>query len=142
MSWKQVNISLKAKKRGCHLVTEEILSQLPQLSTYRVGLAHFFLQHSSASLTLNENYDSDVRKDMEMMLNRIVPANAPYTHTMEGDDDMPGHVKSSLFGVSVSIPIRDGKLALGTWQGIWLGEHRDHGGSRHLVVTLQGEVNQ
>jgi len=104
-------------------------------------MANFFLQHSSASLTINENYDPDVRRDMEMMLNRLAPEdNVPYVHTMEGSDDMPAHVKSSLFGVSLNIPISNGKLALGTWQGIWLCEHRNSAGGRHMVITLQGET--
>ncbi|KAK9718405.1 hypothetical protein K7432_005529 [Basidiobolus ranarum] len=139
MSWAQANVRFSAKKRGCHLVTDEILAQVPQIKQYKVGMANFFLQHSSASLTINENCDPDVRVDMEMMLNRIAPENAPYIHTMEGADDMPGHVKSSLFGVSLNIPISNGRLALGTWQGIWLCEHRDYGGARKLVVTIQGE---
>ncbi|KXN69734.1 UPF0047-domain-containing protein [Conidiobolus coronatus NRRL 28638] len=101
-------------------------------------LANFFIQHTSASLTINENCDPDVRKDMEMMLNKLAPENAPYIHTDEGPDDMPGHVKSSLFGASLNIPISNGRLNLGTWQGIWLCEHRNHGGSRRIVVTLQG----
>jgi len=134
-----VTFRLPAKPRGCHLVTSDIQRYLPQLKNYRVGLAHIFLQHSSASLTLNENYDGDARRDMEMMLNRIAPEDAPYRHTMEGKDDMPAHVKCSLMGVSLNIPISEGKLALGTWQGIWLCEHRDRGGSRSVVVTLQGE---
>lgn len=105
----------------------------------QVGLANFFLQHTSASLTINENADPDVRRDMERQFQELVPDGAPfYTHVLEGDDDMPAHVKSSVLGVSVLIPIANGTLKLGTWQGIYLGEHRDYGGSRHLVVTLQG----
>ncbi|KXS13105.1 hypothetical protein M427DRAFT_59002 [Gonapodya prolifera JEL478] len=137
--WTQRVVKLPAKRRGCHLVTNDIVSQVgPDLAQFSVGMANVFLQHTSASLTINENYDPDVRVDMEMMLNRLAPENAPYTHTMEGSDDMPGHVKSSLFGVSLNIPVRDGKLALGTWQGIWLCEHRDDGGGRKVMVTVQG----
>ncbi|KAJ1679079.1 hypothetical protein EV182_002771 [Spiromyces aspiralis] len=134
MSWCQKTLTLKPKSRGCYLITEELVSGIRgELAQYKVGLANIFrpaentVQHSSASLTLNENYDPDVRVDMEMMLNRLVPEDAPYTHTMEGPDDMPGHVKSSLFGASLTIPIRNGQLALGTWQG------------RSVVITLQGE---
>ncbi|KAJ3337108.1 hypothetical protein HDU93_001581 [Gonapodya sp. JEL0774] len=137
--WTQRLVKLPAKRRGCHLVTSDITQQIgSDLSQFQIGMANVFLQHTSASLTLNENYDPDVRVDMEMMLNKLAPESAPYTHTMEGSDDMPAHVKSSLFGVSLNIPVRDGKLALGTWQGIWLCEHRDDGGSRKCVVTIQG----
>jgi len=140
-TWTQKRITLSSKRRGCYLVTDEVLSHIrSELSEYKCGMANFFLQHSSASLTINENYDPDVRRDMEMMLNRIAPEDAPYIHTMEGSDDMPAHVKSSLFGCSLNIPISNGKLALGTWQGIWLCEHRNSGGGRHLVITLQGET--
>ncbi|KAI9197277.1 uncharacterized protein BJ171DRAFT_428283, partial [Polychytrium aggregatum] len=107
--------------------------QIPELASFRIGMANVFIQHTSASLTLNE-----VLVDMEMILNKLAPEDAPYIHTDEGPDDMPGHVKSSLMGVSLNIPISNGKFALGTWQGIWLNEHRDHGGSRRIVVTLQG----
>ncbi|KAI9145242.1 hypothetical protein BKA69DRAFT_1024965 [Paraphysoderma sedebokerense] len=139
MSWEQVFVRLSPKRRGCHLITEEIASQISStIRSYKVGMANVFLQHTSASLTINENCDPDVRVDMEMMLNKLVPENAPYVHTDEGADDMPGHVKSSLLGVSLNIPISNGNLALGTWQGIWLCEHRNHGGSRKIVVTLQG----
>ncbi|ORX59931.1 hypothetical protein BCR36DRAFT_579377 [Piromyces finnis] len=140
-TWTQKTISLNAKRRGCYLVTDEVLSHIQsELSEYKCGMANFFLQHSSASITINENCDPDVRKDMEMMLNRIAPENAPYIHTFEGADDMPAHVKSSLFGCSLNIPISNGKLALGTWQGIWLCEHRNHAGGRRMVITLQGET--
>ncbi|RKP10107.1 hypothetical protein THASP1DRAFT_13331 [Thamnocephalis sphaerospora] len=139
MAWYQTTIQFRARPRGMHLVTDELLSQLSELGDFRVGMANIFLQHSSASLTINENYDSDVRRDMEMIMNRIAPEDAPYRHTDEGPDDMPGHVKSSLFGCSLNIPVRDGRLALGTWQGIWLCEHRNHGGARRCVVTIQGE---
>jgi len=138
--WKQKTIQLHAKPRGFHLVTREVVDQLPELIGFRIGLAHFFIQHTSASLTINENADPDVRRDMEAHFNHIVPENQPYyEHTLEGSDDMPAHIKSSTLGCSMTIPIRDGHLALGTWQGIYLGEHRDHGGSRRIVVTMQGE---
>jgi len=137
--WQQYQVKLKPRPRGFHLITDEIVGQLTELSLIQVGLAHVFIQHSSASLTINENADPDVRHDMEAHLNHTVPENAPYyLHTLEGPDDMPAHIKASLFGSSVTVPIQNGRLALGTWQGIYLGEHRDHGGSRRLVVTLQG----
>ena len=138
--WKQKTISLQAKARGFHLVTPEVVHLLPELSGFHIGLAHFFLQHTSASLTVNENADPDVRLDMEAHFNHFVPENQSYyAHTLEGSDDMPAHIKSSTLGCSLSLPIRDGRLALGTWQGIYLGEHRNHAGSRRIVVTLQGE---
>jgi secondary thiamine-phosphate synthase enzyme len=140
MAWQQHEIRLKARARGFHLVTGEIVAALPELSRFRVGVAHFYIKHTSASLTINENADPDVRADMERWFDRAVPEDAPYfVHTAEGSDDMPAHLKASLLGASVSVPIRDGRLALGTWQGIYLGEHRDHGGSRTIVVTLNGE---
>jgi secondary thiamine-phosphate synthase enzyme len=140
MVCEQVSIRLKPRPRGFHLVTSEILAALPQLQRCRVGVAHFFIQHTSASLSINENADPDVRADMERWFDQAVPENAPYfVHTAEGPDDMPAHLKASLLGSSVSVPVRDGRLALGTWQGIYLGEHRDHGGSRTIVVTLMGE---
>jgi secondary thiamine-phosphate synthase enzyme len=138
MTWTQVVIQLRARERGCHLITSEVVHHL-NLNSLRVGLVHLFLQHTSAALTLNENCDVDVRRDMEMHLNTLVPEDAPYTHTMEGKDDMPAHIKSSLLGVSLTIPIRQGKLALGTWQGIWLCEARNHGGRRTILATIQGE---
>ncbi|KAH6834902.1 secondary thiamine-phosphate synthase enzyme [Perilla frutescens var. hirtella] len=139
--WAQKTIILPAQSRGCHLVTFKILREIAQdLSGFKCGLAHFFLQHTSASLTVNENYDSDVRDDTETFLNRIVPegSSAPWKHTMEGPDDMPAHIKSSMFGCSLTIPITDGKLNMGTWQGIWLCEHRDEATPRRVVVTLNG----
>ncbi|KNE63569.1 secondary thiamine-phosphate synthase enzyme [Allomyces macrogynus ATCC 38327] len=140
MAWVQRKVTLSARSRGCHLVTDEIVRAIqPDLRKFKVGLANIFIQHTSASLTINENCDPDVRRDMEMMLNRIAPESAPYTHTDEGADDMPAHVKTTLVGPSLTIPISNGNLALGTWQGIWLCEHRDHGGSRRIVVTLQGQ---
>jgi secondary thiamine-phosphate synthase enzyme len=140
MSWQQHEIRLRPRARGFHLVTSEIVAALPELGRFRVGVAHFYIKHTSASLTINENADPDVRADMERWFDRAVPEDAPYfVHTAEGSDDMPAHLKASLLGASVSVPIRDGRLALGTWQGIYLGEHRDHGGSRTIVVTLNGD---
>jgi secondary thiamine-phosphate synthase enzyme len=140
MAWHQTVIRLKPRSRGFHLVTDELVRALPELGRLRVGVAHFFLQHTSASLSINENADPDVRADFDRWLDRAVPENADYfVHTAEGPDDMPAHVKSGVMGVSLSVPIRDGRLALGTWQGLYLGEHRDQGGSRSVVVTLFGE---
>lgn len=148
--WFQHEMSITAPSRGCHLITRDIEKKIgSDLKQIKVGLANIFIQHTSASLTINENADPSVRTDMETALNRLVPASwnrdGTFTHTMEGDDDMPGHVKSSLMGPSVNIPIRNGRLALGTWQGIYLNEHRDQGGwggghTRNLVVTLQGQT--
>lgn len=143
VTWEQVIVSLKARRRGFHLVTDELLRAVPQLAHYRCGLAHFFIQHTSASLSLNENADPDVRLDMEAHFNRLMPENAPYyQHTCEGPDDMPAHLKVAAIGNAVSIPISEGRLQLGTWQGIYLGEHRTHGGARRVVVTLNGERYQ
>lgn len=136
--WRQFEISLSPKPRGFHLISSEVLEQLPDLANIQVGLLHVFIQHTSASISLNENADPDVRLDMELSINRICPEDLPYRHTCEGPDDMPAHVKASLFGASISVPISKGRLALGTWQGIYLGEHRNRGGSRKLIVTLQG----
>ncbi|EKB17833.1 secondary thiamine-phosphate synthase enzyme YjbQ [Aeromonas veronii] len=138
--WQQCLLTLKPRSRGLHLVTDELVAKLPMLADYRIGMAHLLLQHTSASLTLNENCDPSVRSDMEAHLHRLAPEDAPYyRHIYEGPDDMPAHIKSSLLGVSLLLPIRDGQLALGTWQGIWLGEHRVDGGARKVLVTLQGE---
>ncbi|OEC81896.1 hypothetical protein A9D46_16365 [Photobacterium damselae subsp. damselae] len=138
--WQQKQIELTAKSRGFHLISDEIEQQLPELAQYTVGLCHIFILHTSASLTINENADPTVRSDLEAHINKLVPERASYyRHTYEGDDDMPAHIKASLLGSSVMIPIKNGRLALGTWQGIYLGEHRDYGGRRHLMVTLQGE---
>ena len=127
--------------RGFHLITQHVEREIPELRTIRVGLLHVHIMHTSASLTINENADPDVRRDLEMSMNRIAPEDFPYVHTLEGPDDMPAHVKASLLGSSVTVPVRDGRLCLGTWQGIYLCEHRDHGGSRTLVLTLQGETD-
>ncbi|WP_436322988.1 secondary thiamine-phosphate synthase enzyme YjbQ [Vibrio cidicii] len=138
--WLQKSITISAKKRGFHLITDEIEQQMPQISSISVGLLHVFIQHTSASLTVNENADPTVRMDMESHFNQFVPERAPYyRHDYEGDDDMPAHIKASVLGSSVTIPIQHGRLALGTWQGIYLGEHRDHAGARTLIVTLHGE---
>lgn len=139
MPWYQQHITLPSVRRGCHLVTSQVVAGLPELPRIRIGLLHVFILHTSASLTINENADPDVRTDMETALNHLAPETLPYVHTLEGPDDMPAHVKSSLMGASVTIPVRDGRLVLGTWQGIYLCEHRNHGGPRRLVLTLQGE---
>jgi secondary thiamine-phosphate synthase enzyme len=139
VSWNQHPITLEARPRGVHLVTSEIVRAVPELRELRVGLAHVFIRHSSASLALNENASPDVRRDFETWLNAAVPEDFAWTHTLEGPDDMPAHVKASLMGPSLTLPIAGGRLALGTWQGIYLCEHRDHGGPRSLVVTLTGE---
>jgi secondary thiamine-phosphate synthase enzyme len=139
MSWSQHRITLDARPRGVHLVTSEITGKLPQLRDLRIGLAHIFIRHTSASLTLNENASPDVRRDFETWLHAYVPEDFAWTHTLEGADDMPAHVKAALMGTSLTLPIADGRLALGTWQGIYLCEHRDRGGPRSLLVTLNGE---
>jgi len=139
--WQQKTIRLSPRARGFHLVTAEILQQLPEIGRYRCGLLHLFIQHTSASLTINENADPSVRHDMEAHLHQMVPEHVPYfRHTLEGPDDMPAHIKASLFGATLSLPVQAGRLVLGTWQGIWLGEHREHGGSRQIVATLNGEL--
>jgi secondary thiamine-phosphate synthase enzyme len=139
MPWSQTEIRLPAHSRGFHLITHEIESGLSDLEPVEVGLLHVFIEHTSASLTINENASPDVSHDMEMAVNKMVPENWPYIHTLEGPDDMPAHIKSSIFGPAVTIPISQGRLNLGTWQGVFLCEHRDHGGNRKLVLTLQGE---
>ncbi|MCY7296535.1 secondary thiamine-phosphate synthase enzyme YjbQ [Alteromonas sp. a30] len=138
--WIQKTLQLKAHHRGFHLITHDIETQLPELRQLNIGLLHLFIQHTSASLTINENADPTVRSDLEAHLNHIVPENAPYyQHTYEGSDDMPAHIKASLLGNSLTIPIQKGMLALGTWQGIYLGEHRNSGGKRRIVATISGE---
>ncbi|MCP8900543.1 secondary thiamine-phosphate synthase enzyme YjbQ [Gilvimarinus xylanilyticus] len=138
--WVQREIQLAPKPRGFHLVTGEIERQLPELSEFNVGLIQVFIQHTSASLSINENADPTVRGDLERHFNHFVPERAPYyEHDYEGDDDMPAHIKSSILGVSLMLPITEGRLNLGTWQGIYLCEHRNRGGARRLVITLQGE---
>lgn len=136
--WKQVEFSLRARRNGFHLVTDEIMSHLPDLP--EVGLLNLFIKHTSAALTVNENADPDVRVDMKSIFDRLVREREPYyTHTMEGDDDMPAHAKVSVIGPSVTIPITHGRLNLGTWQGIYLCEFRDYGGARKIVATITGE---
>ena len=138
--WLQREITLRPRARGFHLITREVLEALPELSRVPVGLLHVFIRHTSASLTLNENASPDVRDDFEAHFNEAVPEDAAYwTHTIEGPDDMPAHIKASLLGPSLSIPVSGGRLATGTWQGIYLCEHRDHGGPRSLILTLSGE---
>ena len=141
MRWIQRQITLSGKTRGFHLVTEEIRSQVPELKDYEIGLAHIFIQHTSASLALNENADPTVRADLEQHFNHLAPEGAAYyRHTMEGSDDMPAHIKAVLLGASVTVPIRDGRFHLGTWQGVYLCEHRNRGGRRRVVVTLHGQL--
>ncbi len=138
--WLQKEIRLKSRPRGFHLVTDELLCELLELRNFKIGMMNVFLMHTSASLTLNENADLTVRQDFESYFNRAVPEDAPYyLHQDEGSDDLPAHIKSSLLGNSLTIPIANGRLMLGTWQGIYLCEHRNHGGSRRVVVTVQGE---
>ena len=138
--WYQTKITLSVKSRGYHIITDEVVQKLPELKPITTGLAHIFIQHTSASLTINENADPSVRRDFASHFKRMVPEDTSlYEHTLEGPDDMTSHIKSSLLGHSVSIPITDGALALGTWQGIYLCEHRNNGGRRKLVVTLHGK---
>ena len=139
MTWLQRELRLDARPRGFHLVTREVLAALPELEDVSIGLLHLWIRHTSASLTVNENASPDVRRDFATWFDRAIPDGAPYwTHTLEGPDDMPAHIKASLLGPSLSLPVADGRLALGTWQGIYLCEHRDRGGSRSLVLTLTG----
>ena len=139
----QKEIKLKSRNRGFHIITDEILDRVSEIKDVSVGIANIFLQHTSASLTLNENVSPDVRSDLEKHFNKMVPEDAPYyDHTSEGPDDMPAHIKSSLLGQSLTIPVKDGEFLLGTWQGIYLNEHRNHGGSRRIIVTINGEKNE
>jgi secondary thiamine-phosphate synthase enzyme len=137
--WLQRDITLQARPRGFHLITREVLDAVPELGVVRVGLLHLLLQHTSASLTLNENASPDVRRDMETWVGAAVPEGFAWTHTLEGADDMPAHVKSSLMGATLTLPLRDGEPVLGTWQGVYLCEHRDRGGARRLTLTVHGE---
>ena len=140
MSWYQKEITLKPRGRGFHLVTDEILEQIPEMEKIKIGIAYFLIKHTSASITFNENYDPDVRSDMEKYFNKSVKENEPwYEHNSEGADDMPAHIKSTIIGTTLTIPITDGRLNLGTWQGIYLCEHRNNAGSRKIVITLSGE---
>jgi secondary thiamine-phosphate synthase enzyme len=137
--WLQRQITLRPRERGFHLVTREIVDAVPELAELRVGLAHVFIRHTSASLTLNENASPDVRRDFETWFSHAVSESDRWEHALEGPDDMPAHIKAALLGPSLTLPVADGRLALGTWQGVYLCEHRDHGGPRDLVVTLHGE---
>jgi len=141
MAWHQTELRLSPRRRGFHLVTGEVEAALRGMPRFRVGLLHVFIRHTSASLALSENADPDVPRDLEAALDAIAPEDFPHTHTAEGPDDMPAHVKASLLGSSVTVPIGDGRLLLGTWQGIFLCEHRDRGGPRSLVLTAFGEVS-
>lgn len=138
--WVQRQIILARRPRGVHLITDEVLRQLPEIYDYKIGLAHFFLQHTSASLAINERVDADVRIDIEHHLSRLAPENAGYLHTSEGPDDMPAHIKSILIGCEVTVPIINSRLAFGAWQGLYLCEHRDEGGHRRLIATLWGQL--
>ena len=140
MVWLQRRMSLDAKGRGFHLITSEILNQLPELIQVKSGLLHVFILHTSAALTINENADPDVQLDLETSMNAFVPEDLPFVHTLEGPDDMPAHVKASLLGASLSVPVNDGHLVLGTWQGIYLCEHRNRASSRQLFLTLMGQL--
>ena len=140
MSWFQKEIIISPKSRGFHLITNEIIESAPEISHYKKGLMHIYIKHTSASLTINENADSTVRDDMESHFNNFVPENAPYyKHIFEGSDDMPAHLKSTIIGSSVTIPITDGTLSLGVWQGIYLCEHRDSQHNRTIIITINGE---
>ena len=139
--WLQKEIILKSRNKGFHLITDEIISGIPEIKNIKIGLVNLLLKHTSASLTLNENADPDVRTDMKNYFDELVPENKKYfKHTSEGSDDMPAHIKSSLLGNSVTIPISNGRLNLGTWQGIYLCEHRNYGGNRKLLITINGEL--
>lgn len=139
--WQQRTVSLRPRSRGFHLVTDELLAALPELAQLRVGLLHLWLQHTSASLSVNENADPAVRRDFERFFNHLVPqGEGGYEHDDEGPDDLPAHFKASLLGCQLQLPIQNGRLALGSWQGIYLGEHRDHGGARRVLATWHGEV--
>lgn len=137
--WQQIMITLRPRPRGFHLITDELLAQLPELHQYRAGLLHLWLRHTSASLTVNENADGAVRRDFERFFNRLVPqGQGGYEHDYEGPDDLPAHFKASLLGCQLSLPVSEGRLAMGAWQGIYLGEHRDQGGARQILATLHG----
>lgn len=139
--WTQRTLRLPPATRGFHLITDQIADAMPEINDVQIGWMQVFIQHTSASLTINENADPDVRVDFETAMNHAVPESLPYVHTLEGPDDMPAHVKASMMGASVMIPISNGRLNLGTWQGIYLCEHRNHAGSRRVVVTINGQVD-
>lgn len=138
----QKTISLPSFPRGSHLITDLIVRNMPEIKTVKAGLLNLLIQHTSASITINENFCSDVRTDLNAWMDKAVPEDFPWDHTDEGADDMPAHVKSSLMGASLNIPITDGELNLGTWQGIYLNEHRNHGGSRKIVLTVTGKTDK
>lgn len=140
MGWYQTQLKLPPFKRGFHLITEHVTKAVPHLASVKIGLLHIFIQHTSASLSINENADPDVPIDLESSFNAIAPEEFPYVHTCEGPDDMPAHVKASLLGSSLMIPVSEGRMTLGTWQGIYLCEHRNHGGCRSLILTLQSST--
>jgi secondary thiamine-phosphate synthase enzyme len=140
MNWIQRIVRLQPRRRGFHLVTEELVAAIPEIAQFEVGLLHIYIRHTSAALTINENADADVRTDLERSFNAIAPEDFPYVHTSEGPDDMPAHVKASLLGSSLSVPVRAGELLLGTWQGIYLCEHRNRAGAREIVLTLYGQI--
>ena len=142
MAWYQRELQLSAVRRGFHLVTDDVREALPEIANVRAGLLHVFIMHTSASLSINENADPDVPRDLESSMNAIAPETFPYLHTCEGPDDMPAHVKASLLGASVTVPVREGRLCLGTWQGIYLCEHRNHSNGRRLMLTLQGQTDE
>jgi len=141
MAWHQYHLELSPRRRGFHLITRDVEQAAADLAECRIGILHLHIQHTSASLTINENADPDVRVDMETAINHAVPENLPYVHTLEGSDDMPAHVKASLLGNSLSVPVRDGRLVLGTWQGIYLCEHRNRATPRQIVLTLNGDFD-
>jgi secondary thiamine-phosphate synthase enzyme len=141
MNWIQRQVRLRSFARGFHLITSDIVNEIPEIDRCNTGILHVFIQHTSASITLNENADPDVRVDMETALNRIAPEDQPFIHTLEGPDDMPAHVKASLLGSSVSIPVANGRLCTGTWQGIYLCEHRNRASGRSFVITLNGDFD-
>ncbi|MCD2449009.1 secondary thiamine-phosphate synthase enzyme YjbQ [Methylicorpusculum oleiharenae] len=139
--WLQKTLRLQPKKRGFHLITSDIVSAVPEIANISMGLLHLFIQHTSASLAINENADGDVRWDMEAYFSRLAPENEPYfQHTLEGADDMPAHLKAVLIGCQLTVPIGSGRLQLGTWQGVYLNEHRDHAGARTVIITLHGQA--
>jgi secondary thiamine-phosphate synthase enzyme len=138
MHWVQRTLTLPQHRRGFHLITQQVVKALPELAEMRVGWLNLFVQHTSASLTINENASPEVRDDLEASISALVREDFPYAHSLEGPDDMPAHIKASLFGPSLTIPVQNGRLALGTWQGIYLGEHRERGGRRQIVLTLHG----
>ncbi len=141
--WIQKKIKMQARRRGFHLVSAEIIQQLPELKKINVGLLHLFIQHTSASLAINENADPDVREDMEAYFNRTAPENEPYyKHVLEGGDDMPAHLKAVILGGELTIPVNNGRLQMGVWQGIYLGEHRNSAGSRTIMATINGQGHE